>query len=190
MTRRVLNLLNALSLLLCVAVVALWVRSAWVPGLFLHRTLDEKGRRTGDVSAWTWRGSLVVQVGRLEEPQAGRDAVEEPAPGPAEFTRWARNAPYVPLDPAAARFAGFGLASYGYTFGPSVGAYRPWVVNNRVVMVPWYAVVLFTAAGPLLRLRSALTARRRAKRGWCARCGYDLTGNESGACPECGGAAT
>src|SRR5688500_3197527 len=80
MKRRLLNLLAAASLLLCVAVVALWVRSTWAPGLFLHRTLDEKGRRTGDVCAWTWRGSLVVQVGRLEEPQAGRDAVEEPAP--------------------------------------------------------------------------------------------------------------
>ena len=30
MTRRLLNFLTALSLLLCVAVVALWVRSYWV----------------------------------------------------------------------------------------------------------------------------------------------------------------
>ena len=26
----------------------------------------------------------------------------------------------------------------------------------------------------------------RASTGRCARCGYDLTGNVSGACPECG----
>lgn len=28
--------------------------------------------------------------------------------------------------------------------------------------------------------------RRRFPVGHCARCGYDLTGNRSGACPECG----
>lgn len=36
---------------------------------------------------------------------------------------------------------------------------------------------------------SASTARRRqgrAARGYCVNCGYDLTGNESGRCPECG----
>ena len=27
---------------------------------------------------------------------------------------------------------------------------------------------------------------RRRKKGLCLKCGYDLTGNTSGACPECG----
>jgi len=31
----------------------------------------------------------------------------------------------------------------------------------------------------------ALRRQRRAK-GLCVRCGYDLTGNVSGVCPECG----
>jgi hypothetical protein len=30
--------------------------------------------------------------------------------------------------------------------------------------------------------------RQEAKRGCCIRCGYDLTGNVSGRCPECGNA--
>jgi hypothetical protein len=29
--------------------------------------------------------------------------------------------------------------------------------------------------------------RRRYPPGHCQKCGYDLTGNESGKCPECGG---
>ena len=34
---------------------------------------------------------------------------------------------------------------------------------------------------------AVLIARRRGyPRGCCSRCGYDLTGNESGVCPECG----
>lgn len=39
-------------------------------------------------------------------------------------------------------------------------------------------------------LRPALRAQRRRRRGCCLGCGYDLTGNESGVCPECGQAAS
>lgn len=31
-----------------------------------------------------------------------------------------------------------------------------------------------------------LTARRRTRLGQCLKCGYDLSGNVSGVCPECG----
>jgi rRNA maturation endonuclease Nob1 len=45
------------------------------------------------------------------------------------------------------------------------------------------AIALFLSARWLItdKLR-----RARRKRGHCVPCGYDLTGNESGACPECG----
>ena len=32
--------------------------------------------------------------------------------------------------------------------------------------------------------------RRKYRRGHCQQCGYDLTGNESGVCPECGSAVS
>ncbi|MCC6358656.1 MAG: hypothetical protein IT450_07930 [Phycisphaerales bacterium] len=32
--------------------------------------------------------------------------------------------------------------------------------------------------------------RRRPRPGCCSACGYDLTGNVSGTCPECGRAIT
>jgi hypothetical protein len=83
-------------------------------------------------------------------------------------------------------FAGFWVGSYAYTFEPSVGSYAPLSVTNRVVMVPWYGVIVTTAALPLVRLRRASARRRRAGAGRCGACGYDLTGNESGVCPECG----
>ena len=37
----------------------------------------------------------------------------------------------------------------------------------------------------LLERRRTLRSRRRSK-GLCTECGYDLTGNVSGKCPECG----
>lgn len=38
-------------------------------------------------------------------------------------------------------------------------------------------------------LRGPILRRRRAKRGLCLECGYDLRGSESGVCSECGAAA-
>ena len=59
----------------------------------------------------------------------------------------------------------------------------------RGVQVPHWAVVVLSCALPGHWLTAALShsrARRRARRGLCAACGYDLTANASGVCPECG----
>lgn len=60
-------------------------------------------------------------------------------------------------------------------------------VVAHVVMVPLPLLVAMFAAVPVLMLG------RAAWRRWfprdpsaCSHCGYDLTGNESGVCPECG----
>jgi hypothetical protein len=48
------------------------------------------------------------------------------------------------------------------------------------------SAVLLGAYPLLMTVRKAAIRRQRAKTGCCLRCGYDLTGNVSGACPECG----
>lgn len=62
--------------------------------------------------------------------------------------------------------------------------------------IPIWMVILALAAAPVTWVafrappfirRHSLTARR-LRRGLCIRCGYDLTGNVSGVCPECGAA--
>lgn len=52
------------------------------------------------------------------------------------------------------------------------------------LQVPLWFVMLLTAALPALWVRHRLKHGR--KLGFCARCGYNLTGNVSGVCPECG----
>ena len=54
--------------------------------------------------------------------------------------------------------------------------------GSRYAFVPLYAVFLAVAIPTLLIWRFG---PKPAKAGHC-RCGYDLTGNESGMCPECG----
>lgn len=68
------------------------------------------------------------------------------------------------------------------TFPPEHLLPRSGVVNgSRVVWLPLWIPLLFAAATTAFLWRD----RRRVPPGHC-RCGYDLTGNTSGVCPECG----
>jgi hypothetical protein len=55
---------------------------------------------------------------------------------------------------------------------------------------PLWAFAAATAVGPLMWLRARARSARRRRRNQCPGCGYDLTGNASGVCPECGTPAT
>jgi ribosomal protein L37E len=72
------------------------------------------------------------------------------------------------------------------TFEPIFG--QPCVVTYR-----WGRIrdLLILSALPLAAavgsyMWSSIRARRRRSHGCCQRCGYNLTGNVSGVCPECG----
>ena len=59
----------------------------------------------------------------------------------------------------------------------------------QVIVAPPWLVAAALSVLPALRARRFVLDRRRARRGadgYCADCGYDLTGNASGRCPECG----
>lgn len=72
-----------------------------------------------------------------------------------------------PLFPGVGKFSGVGVYSIPF-----------WFVL-AITLPPWY----------LLRLY-ARSVRRLAAKGKYCHCGYDLIGNESGVCPECGNAVT
>jgi predicted RNA-binding Zn-ribbon protein involved in translation (DUF1610 family) len=59
-----------------------------------------------------------------------------------------------------------------------------WPVFHTVAPLWSFALVFMIGAGiwPLVALRRV----RRRRKGRCSQCGYDLTGNVSGRCPECG----
>lgn len=60
----------------------------------------------------------------------------------------------------------------------------------RGMSAPLWPLLLLASALPAWRfagwLRRRRDAWRRARFGRCTHCGYDLTGNVSGVCPECG----
>lgn len=63
------------------------------------------------------------------------------------------------------------------------GAPQAWWVT-----VPMWALMLLYFAYPFYRMVRVKTCRSRCQNdhGSCRSCGYDLTGNVSGKCPECG----
>jgi hypothetical protein len=61
------------------------------------------------------------------------------------------------------------------------GAYR----RTGLLLPQWVFLVTF-AVLPLLRLCKFVRRRGRTIKGGCPACGYSLTANTSGVCPECG----
>ena len=59
---------------------------------------------------------------------------------------------------------------------------RPTGLTTEIVIPMWFLLALAFILTAYLWYRD----RRRWPPGHCQKCGYDLTGNESGRCPECG----
>ena len=61
------------------------------------------------------------------------------------------------------------------------------VVRYRgVVFRSWFLVIVLAALTALTFIRVPFRRWHRRRHGLCIRCGYNLEGNVSGVCPECG----
>jgi hypothetical protein len=165
MKRRLLNLLTALSLLLCVAAGVMWSSSAGARNLTAFADVN-LGRRY--VAASSVRGHLEAAY----FPTAPLYYV-----GVGDYARWVIGRPP------------FVLGTYAGPVGVPTG---PGGTRGHVVVVPYW--LLMTAAALLPAARSARSWRRLRRRESlerrrrCVACGYDLRATP-GRCPECGAAA-
>jgi hypothetical protein len=159
--RRLVASLTILSLLLCLATLALWVRS--------YSHFEELARRnphsrlqavairsnageliffqrpvTGDTEGWIWQYFTY------------------PSPATLDFSN----------DPGLITFVGC-----GYVWSA--------VFRYRIIFFPHWFLALLFAILPAFRLLSILRTRRLNRLGICPRCGYDLRATPD-RCPECG----
>jgi hypothetical protein len=116
---------------------------------------------------------IAAQRGEISASYSWNSRIPAPAKAYQQFERWAC----------------FSYARSGQVYLSDASGTH-WV-EQRAVYVPCWVVVLLFAAWPAPVLgRSALRARRERMRarlkGHCVKCGYDLAGNISGICPECG----
>ena len=173
MKRRLLNLLTVLSLLLCVAVAALSVRSTWHADEVVFRPSDE-------LTIWSFvsaEGEVVFTSIRhkgFSRTRTGDDFRYTHSP----VDRAIRGLHRRIRDLHEHRFLGVGWTPPARDDNPAT----TWAT------VPYSRVAILAALLPAGRATGWLWKRavRRKRRGRCPQCGYDLTGNVSGVCPECG----
>ena len=188
MPRRVLGTLASVALLLCAAAVVLWVRSYRVSDYLTNSRYAFTGNRVE-----TRQRTVLVGAGNVAfvaESATLRGRFAEPDPNPRQRGwRWDTEGTQPPGSilllgraPSPWNRAGFGR------FSASRGRAGEFEERFRAVMVPlWLPAAVFGVL-PAVRLGRRVKAVLRARAGRCTRCGYDLTGNTSGVCPECGGA--
>ena len=182
-TRRLLNLLTALSLLVFAAAVALWALSYTLRPELSRVGFDRRAVVLHDGSLqfyWLKRFELVL----VPQPVGGPAAAPgKPLPYLADPPGWHYRAPGLcRLPPASRDVVVRPLASLAGGAVP-----HPGVISGGGFEVSVWPLAALTAVLPaawLVRRRGAATARRAA-RGLCATCGYDLRATP-GKCPECG----
>src|SRR5436190_23205976 len=178
MARRLLNLLTLLSLLLCVAVAALWVRSYQAHDVLSWRQADNVG---GERYSWyrvvaSGRGQFayscdaeVYQLPSITSREAAR------ALGRWQWLGWQRG------------FVGYPAPGFGGSPNLWWGFHFAWRgdLSTMVheVVVPYWAMALPAAFLPVWWVLRKL--RPPARPGTCRRCGYDLRATPD-RCPECG----
>ena len=183
MRSRLLNLLTALSLLLCVAAAVLWVLSYTLRPEVSRVGFDRRAfvLNNGSVqSYWIKRFEL---VSLRDSFGAAIAAPGKPLPYLAEPPGWHYAAPGKSLLPPASR--DLLVRPLATLSGGAVP--HPGVIQGGGIEISLWPFAVVTAALPFLwllrRLRS--TGARRAAKGLCPRCGYDLRATP-GRCPECG----
>ena len=161
MRRKLFTLAALLSLLLCIASAAMWVRSVWRGDLF-----TVAGQRVCLIRSEP--GLIFVNISPAEP---GRSSVwkHEAWPHASNWSAWSR------LERRWWGLAGFGHANGFTTSGQPVDQF----------VVPYYCIVVVASLLPGLFLFDLLRKRRQSGVGRCRRCGYDLRATPN-RCPECG----
>lgn len=157
------NGLAALSLLLCVAVCVLWVRSFWVADMVTLRL-----------------GTNVYEL----DSSSGRVGYSVAESKPRPFIEWTCWSPQTPI--GVVRWFGTGVrGNNAYHNDPrsSYGVLGIWAadVPMHEGSAPWPVVCLCVVVTALARV----LIRRRHPPGLCRVCGYDLRATP-GRCLECG----
>jgi hypothetical protein len=162
--------MTILSLLLCLATIALWVRGYWQFDV-LRYVRSETFQSFGMQSTF---GEMSLFASRFPPSSPERSGLST-IPSSVEntfrnLTKWFPRAP-------ASSLLGFGFGHFDFRAAPRESIAAIWFPH-------WFCALIF-AVLPAVRLRSILRVRRRNRVGRCPCCGYDLCATPD-RCPECG----
>jgi hypothetical protein len=196
MSRYLFMFLSALSLLLCLAAIVLWVQSYFISDLWF-RDYDHWTQLSG-MTHWDRTSRVVVASRGIIEvfiENFSWDYEDMPPDHPEGISMGHQR--QVPDDISKPLLPNAVVNRMGFYYQSvhrskkrlpeltSDGiAYN--VRANRVIGMPLWFVCGVTGIGPLVWAIAWRRQRRRRTLDACAHCGYALTGNLSGRCPECG----
>jgi hypothetical protein len=168
--RHLLNLLTALSQLLCVLLAAALVRSVVTPEVWVRMTADEVRLTTGQDNVASASGFF--QYSGFRDKADGK-SVQGLVQGSPHMLAWTHLTTPARWLPSRAWFV------------PVYHRVRRPDRTTLTVAVPYLPLVLLTAVLPALWLRRARRQRRARRANLCPSCGYDLRATPD-RCPECG----
>ncbi|HSZ54660.1 MAG TPA: hypothetical protein VK797_03310 [Tepidisphaeraceae bacterium] len=173
--RRFFTVVSGISLLLCVASVGLWVRSYWDYDACSYGWPDGEFFELSSM-----RGHICVEAGSSSLPITGVWST-------SQKVEKGMIAPWVSTNPLGFRFRSVKtiIVPVSLPYGPSSSTSPASSSTSRseMIVVPNCLIVVLTAILPAVWLRRRLS---RLAFGVCPACSYNLTGNTSGVCPECG----
>jgi hypothetical protein len=171
--RWVFNGIAAISLLLCITAIGLWVRSYWI--------VDQ-----------------IRNVGVYVEQDFGSDSgrllynIQDVAhPSPRSNGRWFHHVYFHDSSDRAWHIWSDEVAeaSWSLTRTGFVVAVRSALKSKRIeyisIVIPDFALVLVTGIMPAIVMIRRWKRRARSGSGQCSKCGYDLRATPE-RCPECG----
>ena len=204
--RHCFSLTSLLSLLLLVATVVLWVQTRSKPYVVRWTSTRWLGAQNLDhasVYIQCGEGHLTVASGRYHDtfsftglPPSQRDRFltdySRALPEGRSWRWFQANQPSVfsshERSEAQINSHGFFLCAksgpYNLQWAKGIG-----MSGTRLqldFMIPVWSLVVLVLVLPVLIFSRWAKARYRSKRSTCLACGYNLTGNTSGVCPECG----
>jgi len=184
MKRRALQALSLLSLLLCTAIVILWIRSArlsedlTVPVGHNYLSLGS----AESIIAITW---VVVEAVEFGEPRQ-RTYVPE-----AEWSHNVLSKRPLLVDRTTGHRSYTQIQKHDSVFGFKLIRHsdhdpHTWSLCTRYgIALPYYFLALLGLIGPTWTAFRLFSERRMRQAGYCSSCGYDLRASEI-RCPECG----
>ena len=184
--RRGYRVLAIVSLLLCIATVTQWVRSYFVSDVLdrqeaLPAAFQQSLREVPGPANYE-RRELAITSGKVLLLRTHVIGTYESR----VLLRWKYSSQYPLKSPDLSSFGGtLRILGGQWTEFSMASGWRNTTTFQVGVLPLWWPLALFAVVG-YASWRIARIPRRRWQAGRCVKCSYNLSGNTSGVCPECG----